>query len=180
MKKAVNAVTFISLALAASVTYNIVQHQRAKGIRPGASSAPPASSELGAPGDPTTPIVESALKNNGSRFDSAANTPARISGDITFKSASYDRNDEPPFEGSRGTIAHHEEIKFRELHFSAAEIPETPADIVNSIKEKDDLPTLEIWRLLRRNKDMPDKVRAKNVAFEYVQKNSNHSVPGTV
>ncbi|MDD6337894.1 MAG: MG2 domain-containing protein [Lentisphaeria bacterium] len=94
MKKAVNAVTFISLALAASVTYNIVQHQRAKGIRPGASSAPPASSELGAPGDPTTPIVEPALKNNGSRFDSAANTPARISGDITFKSASYDRNDE--------------------------------------------------------------------------------------
>ena len=34
MKKAVNATTFVALALAASVTYNIVQHQRAKGIRP--------------------------------------------------------------------------------------------------------------------------------------------------
>ena len=34
MKKAVNATTFVALALAASVTYNIVQYQRAKGIRP--------------------------------------------------------------------------------------------------------------------------------------------------
>ena len=75
---------------------------------------------------------------------------------------SYDRNDETPFEGSRGTIAQHEPIPFRkpqkELRFSASEIPETPADIVNSIKEKDDLPTLEIWRQLRK-RDMPEKVR---------------------
>lgn len=34
MKKAVNVTTAIALALAASVTYNVVQHQRAKGIRP--------------------------------------------------------------------------------------------------------------------------------------------------
>ena len=94
MKKAVNAVTFISLALAASVTYNIVQHQRAKGIRPGASSAPPTASELGAPNDPTTPLIDPAQKPAVSRFNPSSNTPAQISGDITFKSARYDSDDE--------------------------------------------------------------------------------------
>ena len=73
---------------------------------------------------------------------------------------SYDRNDETPFEESRGTIAHHKPIAFATLRFSAAEIPETPVDIVNSVKEKDDLPTWEIWRLLQRNRNMPERVRA--------------------
>lgn len=73
---------------------------------------------------------------------------------------SYDRNDETPFEESRGTIAHHESLSFEKLEFSAKAIPETPIDIVNSVKEKDDLPTLEIWRLLHRNQNMPDRVRA--------------------
>ena len=94
MKKAVNAVTFISLALAASVTYNIVQHQRAKGIRPGAGSAPPTASELGAPSDPTSASVDPGSKPAVSRFNPSSNTPAQISGDITFKSARYDRYDE--------------------------------------------------------------------------------------
>ena len=73
---------------------------------------------------------------------------------------SYDRNDETPFEESRGTIAHHESIPFAELRFSSKDIPETPIDIVNSVKEKDDLPTVEIWRLLRRSPNMPARVRA--------------------
>ena len=77
---------------------------------------------------------------------------------------SYDRNDETPLEESRGTIAHHEKIPFDErdnkLELSAKAIPETPIDIVNSVKEKDDLPTLEIWRLLRRNHNMPPRVRS--------------------
>ena len=73
---------------------------------------------------------------------------------------SYDRNDETPLEESRGTIAHHASIPFETLRFSAKDIPETPVDIVNSVKEKDDLPTVEIWRLLRRNKNMPARVRA--------------------
>ena len=76
------------------------------------------------------------------------------------KFISYDRNDETPFEESRGTIAHHESIRFDTLRFSSRDIPESPVDIVNSVKEKDDLPTLEIWRLLRRNKNMPPRVRA--------------------
>ena len=54
MKKAVNAVTFISLALAASVTYNIVQHQRAKGIRPGDVSALPETAGIGGAEAPAT------------------------------------------------------------------------------------------------------------------------------
>ena len=80
---------------------------------------------------------------------------------------SYDRNDETPFEESRGTIANHGRIDFSIIRFSKSEVPETPSDIVNSIKEKDDLPTLEIWRLLRRNRNLPERVRAiyKTVFF---------------
>ena len=80
---------------------------------------------------------------------------------------SYDRNDETPFEESRGTIARHEAIPFEILRFRRRDIPETASEIVNSIKEKDDLPTLEIWRLLRRNRNMPERVRAiyKTVFF---------------
>ena len=84
-------------------------------------------------------------------------------GDWVFRNGtfiSYDRNDETPFAESRGTIACHDPIAFKELRFSAAEIPETPVDIVNSVKEKDDLPTWEILRLLRRNKNMHDRVRS--------------------
>ena len=73
---------------------------------------------------------------------------------------SYDRNDETRFEASRGTSAIHTLISFDTLRFTAKEIPETPTDIVNSIKEKDDLPTVVIWDLLRRNPGMPERVRA--------------------
>ena len=76
------------------------------------------------------------------------------------KFVSYDRNDETRFEASRGTSAIHAQIPFRKLRFSKKEIPETPVDIVNSIKEKDDLPTVVIWDLLRRNSNMPARVRA--------------------
>ncbi len=85
------------------------------------------------------------------------------SGDWIFSNGSfvsYDRNDETRFEASRGTSAIHASIPFRRLRFSSREIPETPSDIINSIKEKDDLPTLEIWRLLKRNPHLPDRVKA--------------------
>lgn len=72
---------------------------------------------------------------------------------------SYDRNDETRFEASRGTSAIHASIPFAKLRFTKQEIPETPTDIVNSIKEKDDLPTIVIWDLLRRNPNMPERVR---------------------
>jgi len=73
---------------------------------------------------------------------------------------SYDRNDESRFKASLGTSAIHAEIPFRELIFTKAEIPEKPDDILNAIKEKDDLPTMVIWRLVRDNPDMPERVRA--------------------
>ena len=84
-------------------------------------------------------------------------------GDWVFengKFVSYDRNDETRFEASRGTSAIHTYIPFKRLRFSKKEIPETPVDIVNSIKEKDDLPTIVIWDLLKRNSNMPARVRA--------------------
>ena len=72
---------------------------------------------------------------------------------------SYDRNDETPFEGSRGTIARHKSIPFEKLTFSFREIREAPIDISNFLKEKDDLPTLFIFQLLHRNKNMSPRVR---------------------
>lgn len=56
---------------------------------------------------------------------------------------SYDRNDETRFEASRGTSIMHDEIPFSSIEFT--DIPETPDDILNSIKEKDELPTWVIW-----------------------------------
>ena len=38
---------------------------------------------------------------------------------------SYDRNDETPFEESRGTIAHHKPIAFGTLRFTSGEIPDS-------------------------------------------------------
>lgn len=73
---------------------------------------------------------------------------------------SYDRNDETQFEASRGTSTMHDEIPFRELIFPASEIPETPDDIINSIKEKDDLPTWVIWDLVQRNPNMAERVKS--------------------
>ncbi|MCQ2378623.1 MAG: LptF/LptG family permease [Victivallaceae bacterium] len=72
---------------------------------------------------------------------------------------SYDRSDETMFSGSRGTSEMHPEIPFEELVFPDSEIPETPFDILNSIREKDDLPTISIWRLLQNNPDMSEKAR---------------------
>ncbi len=73
---------------------------------------------------------------------------------------SYDRSDETQFEASRGTSAMHDEISFDELVFDSSEIPETPDDIVNSIKEKDDLPTWVIWDLVQRNPNMAERVKS--------------------
>ena len=73
---------------------------------------------------------------------------------------SYDRNDESRFKASLGTSAIHAEIPYKELLFTKEEIPEKPDDILNAVKEKDDLPTVVIWRLVRDNPDMPERVRA--------------------
>ena len=72
---------------------------------------------------------------------------------------SYDNNDETRFKASSGTTALHDDIKFEKLTFNAAAIPESPQDIINSIKEKDELSTPVIWSVLKRNPNMPQRAR---------------------
>ena len=72
---------------------------------------------------------------------------------------SYDNNDETRFKASSGTTAMHDEINFENLVFSEKSIPESPQDIVNAIKEKDDLSTPVIWSVLKRNPNMPRRAR---------------------
>ena len=92
MKKAVNVTTAIALALAASVTYNVVQHQRAKGIRPESpkqeDNQPQTAAGLG--GDAAAAgSAATATKT------AAANASNAKTSSVTFRSASYDRyNDE--------------------------------------------------------------------------------------
>ena len=72
---------------------------------------------------------------------------------------SYDNNDETRFKASSGTTAMHDEIKFDHLKFPAQTIAETPQDIINSIKEKDELSTPVIWQVLKRDPNMPRRAR---------------------
>ncbi len=74
--------------------------------------------------------------------------------------SSYDKNDETMFTASLGTSVMHEALPFEALVFSALDIPETPADITNSVKEKDDLPTLVILDLVHRTPNMADRVKS--------------------
>lgn len=46
------------------------------------------------------------------------------------------------------------------LTLSRKELPETPDDIFNAIKDEEELPTWVIWSLVARNPDMSDRVRA--------------------
>lgn len=84
-------------------------------------------------------------------------------GQWTFRGGSfisYDRNDDTRFTGSTGTSAIHEQIPFTELNFPRGEIPEKTGDILNSVKEKDDLPTWVIWTLVQRSPDMAERVKS--------------------
>ncbi|MBQ9502543.1 MAG: LptF/LptG family permease [Lentisphaeria bacterium] len=72
---------------------------------------------------------------------------------------SYDRNDETRFAASRGTSSMHKDLSFDVLRFSRRSAPETPDDILNAIREKDDLPTLVIWNIVKRNPQLPARVR---------------------
>ena len=73
---------------------------------------------------------------------------------------SYDRNDDTRYSASTGTSAIHEPIRFSVLRFSKRDIPERTEDILDSVKEKDDLPTWVIWRLVRRSPDMAERVKS--------------------
>ena len=92
MKKAVNATTFVALALAASVTYNIVQHQRAKGIRPEDQKQENTAVQTVATQDKILDANAAAGAALNSATESAS-AAQRITA-ITFRSASYDKNND--------------------------------------------------------------------------------------
>ena len=92
MKKAINATTFVALALAASVTYNIVQHQRAKGIRPEDQKQENTAVQTVATQDKILDANAAAGAALNSATESAS-AAQRITA-ITFRSASYDKNND--------------------------------------------------------------------------------------
>lgn len=93
MKKAVNATTFVALALAASVTYNIVQYQRAKGIRSESQNQEDnAAQSVTANKEASAVSAATAAQNSASATKPAS--AAQQSSAITFRSARYDRYDD--------------------------------------------------------------------------------------
>ena len=88
-------------------------------------------------------------------FDKKSNTWIFRNGNFV----SYDRNDETLYTGSRGTSTMHKDLDYKEIRFPSDEIPETPFDILNAIREKDDLPTVVILDLVLRNPDMAPKIK---------------------
>ena len=73
---------------------------------------------------------------------------------------SYDRTDELKFAASSGVSIMHNDLPFEELVFDDEMMPETRQVIISSVKEKDDLPTVFIFDLLRRSPNMPARVKA--------------------
>ncbi len=73
---------------------------------------------------------------------------------------SYDKNDDTAFAASSGISTFHDKIAVKKLTFGENEIPETPSDIINIIKEKDDLPTWVIFDLVRRTPNMAERVHS--------------------
>ena len=83
-------------------------------------------------------------------------------GEWTFRNGSfvsYDRIEESIFTSSQGTMLLHKDLPFEKLSFSTGEIPEKPTDILNAVKEKDNLSTPVIWQLLRNNPNLPERSR---------------------
>ncbi len=94
MKKAVNATTFVALALAASVTYNIVQYQRAKGIRPEKQNQEDNAAQSVANKDEATAVsAATASVQNPVSATKPASAAQQITA-VTFRSARYDKYDD--------------------------------------------------------------------------------------
>ena len=55
----------------------------------------------------------------------------------------------------------------KKIVFSRRHIPERPDDITNAVREKDDLSTSEIFDLVKRNSNMPDRVRCIYMTLFY-------------
>ena len=72
---------------------------------------------------------------------------------------SYDRSDSTRYRASSGIYSIHSPVRFKEWVFTEKEIPESPFDIVNAVKEKDDLPTVVIWELVSRNPGLAQRLK---------------------
>ena len=80
---------------------------------------------------------------------------------------SFDRKDEHDLSASRGTSQVHAEEHYGVVSFSKDQIPERPDDITNAVREKEDLSSAVILDLVRRNPNMPDRVRCIYMTLFY-------------
>ena len=72
---------------------------------------------------------------------------------------SYDRG-VSSFEASSGTSLVHPRIPYQSIAFTPEDIPESPRDIMNAVKEKDELATPIIWEILHSNANLSEPARA--------------------
>ena len=117
---------------------------------------------LALPADRQSRIVRRELLDRKIDIYAQKTLHDRKTGIWTFEKGtfvSYDRNDETRFAASRGTSSMHRDISFDVLRFSRRSAPETPDDILNAIREKDDLPTIVIWNIVKRNPQLPARVK---------------------
>ena len=91
MKKAVNATTFVALALAASVTYNIVQYQRAKGIRPEKQNQEDNAVQSVANQDEASAVSAATASVQNPASATKTSAAAQQITAVTFRSAKYDK-----------------------------------------------------------------------------------------
>ncbi|MDD3886425.1 MAG: LptF/LptG family permease, partial [Victivallaceae bacterium] len=61
--------------------------------------------------------------------------------------------------GSAGTSIMHDEVPFESMDFAAAVVPESPIDIGNAVKDKEELPTFTIGKILRNNPELADRAK---------------------
>lgn len=85
--------------------------------------------------------------------------------DLSANKALYDEDDGWVFERvvrtpySRDGLMPKKAEFLPELRFSKMQIPETPDDIFNAVKDEEELPTWVIWSVVSRNPDMADRMK---------------------
>ena len=60
---------------------------------------------------------------------------------------------------SRDGLMQKQSSRHKTLFFPSSELPESADDIVNAIKDEEELPTWVIWSIVRRNPDMADRMQ---------------------
>ncbi len=60
---------------------------------------------------------------------------------------------------SRDGLMQKRPVRHRIMQFSRAELPESADDIVNAVKDEEELPTWVIWSIVHRNQDIAQRMR---------------------